>query len=36
MEPVPLGPFEQRNPLDMVSVVVLSGLRWAIRTEKSA
>ena len=31
-----LGPFEHRNPLDMAFVAVPFGLRWAIRTEKSA
>ncbi len=36
MDSVPNGPFEQRNPLGMVLVAVPFGLRWAIRTEKSA
>ena len=30
------GLFEQRNPLDMLFVDVPFGLRWAIRTEKTA
>ena len=30
------GLFEQRKTLDMIFVAVPSGLRWAIRTEKSA